>query len=369
MARENLTSLTSLRFFAAASIVWLHAKLYFDWAQAVSVLSFNGVSFFFVLSGFILTHVHGNGPIPYGRFMMGRVARLWPLHVVCLLAVMLVVPSGSQAYDGAGFGNKWVSLTTSLFLAQSWVPTFASVYSWNSVSWSISTEMFFYAMFPLLIVLLRWSRTAFLLVCFLPTLALWVIARSFDVPPASDDAYTVTLNALFYSFPLARLFEFGLGIVACRVWQHFRTRSESNFAIATSVEVAGLVLMAAWFMWAFPTLTPYALKSPVLWQWFASSGSCFVFAIFIALLASGRGAVGKILALRPLVVLGEVSFAIYMVHMIVMKIMPADSSLFAVMSAIAIASFAGHYLCEVPARRFILRDRARRISAPVVSIA
>lgn len=364
LSRENLKSLTSLRFAAAASIVWLHATLYFDWAQAGPNLPFaHGVSFFFVLSGFILTHVHGSGKLSYRDFMLGRIARLWPLHIVCLIAVYWFVRADSQVFDGTGLANRDVSFVINALLLQSWVPTNASVFSWNSVAWSISTEMFFYAMFPLLIVLLSRTKWLFVAICVLPIAALWALASAFQVPPTGD-VFTVTVYALFYTFPPSRLLEFGLGIVTCRIWQRGRAMHSAGFGLSTAIEVTALLLLCIWLAYIFPVLVGPSQWSVVFSQWFAGCGSCFAFAIFIAMMASGRGAFGKILGWGPFVLLGDASFALYMVHMIVMKVITLDGLNYLTAPAVVfpiclVAAFAGHFLIEKPGRKLIVQGFSR----------
>lgn len=357
MARENLTSLTSLRFFAATSIVWLHAKLYFDWARIGPSSSLDhGVSFFFVLSGFILTHAHSGKNLNYWQFMKGRVARLWPMHLVCLAAVVMLIRPDSQSFDGPGIYDKWVSIIPNALLLQSWIPSLASVFSWNSVSWSISTEIFFYAMFPLMLALVLKRRAAFAVVCILPLLAAWVVARWVNIPPSSD-VFSVTGSALFYSFPPSRLLEFGTGIIACKIWQRLR-RNHIGVMQASIVELSAIGMMIVWFLWVHPLVEGVAKFSSILDQWTTSCGSFPVFALVIPMLASGRGVLGKVLAFKPLVFMGEASFALYMVHQIVMKVIFLDKPEIAgpalILGSCLVAAIAGHLLVERPGRRLIL---------------
>jgi peptidoglycan/LPS O-acetylase OafA/YrhL len=93
---KQIKCLTSLRFFAAAMIVvfhsvnafrvWDNAKIPFPLGQ--------GVSFFFVLSGFILTYVYPS--VGGGRgirdFYVARIARIWPAHFVTFLLVLWLIP-------------------------------------------------------------------------------------------------------------------------------------------------------------------------------------------------------------------------------------------------------------------------------------
>ena len=109
-----------------------------------------GVSFFFVLSGFILTHVYSSRrDIGYWGFVRLRIARLWPVHLVTLLLVVLFVHPASFAGDG--LFDRRLTLLANLPMTQSMFPFISYLFSWNSVSWSISTEICFYLCFPFLL--------------------------------------------------------------------------------------------------------------------------------------------------------------------------------------------------------------------------
>ena len=116
---EDLLPLTSLRFIAAFAIVLLHAKLYFTWGWLTYVpgTSVQAVSFFFVLSGFILTHVYSaRGVTSYWQFLLARFARLWPLHVLAILLLVSIVHKDSITFDGDGVFNRWFVLGLNLSL-------------------------------------------------------------------------------------------------------------------------------------------------------------------------------------------------------------------------------------------------------------
>src|SRR5438309_3517405 len=108
-APSKLHALTSLRFFAAAMIVMLHAQGYFGEIPVLGhfVLT-QGVCFFFVLSGFILTYAYpALDRAGTMRFLVSRLARIVPLHLVALLLYVLILPAWyrdavSRSTRGAG---------------------------------------------------------------------------------------------------------------------------------------------------------------------------------------------------------------------------------------------------------------------------
>lgn len=84
LRKNHLPSLTGLRFFAASMVVLLHAAQRFDPISGMThVVGFGyiGVSFFFMLSGFILAWTAREVDSPM-QFYWRRFARVWPLHAL-----------------------------------------------------------------------------------------------------------------------------------------------------------------------------------------------------------------------------------------------------------------------------------------------
>lgn len=151
---SDIRHLTSLRFFAALSIVIFHYTLEMDFLRdTLPNRLYTGVDFFFILSGFILTHSYiraiEDGTFSARDFYIKRFARIYPVHIVTLILSALTT-GATLTYWGVGFdtGDSWSCLTSSVFMLQAWglhaKPCF------NNPSWSISAEWFAYLLFPLL---------------------------------------------------------------------------------------------------------------------------------------------------------------------------------------------------------------------------
>ncbi|MCW8087511.1 acyltransferase family protein [Sabulicella glaciei] len=317
---EILKPLTSLRFFAALSIVMLHSMLYFPWASVFRGFPLvYGVSFFFVLSGFILTHVYSQRPTSYNRFMWARFAKLWPVHAATLLMVLLFIRPDSQQLPGTGWFDPRLAMVANLFLVHSIIPFELYVFSWNSVSWSISTEIGFYLAFPMLLLGLRGTWHIKLFGCFGFILLYGIAFDVFSVPVVNNFT-SLGQEFLTYSSPLFRLAEFVVGMSAYALSHRWRNANISVW-LQTAAEAAALLILVAWFVYGFPAVYGLLLqKAPsILLRWFTVGGSCFAFALVIAVFSKGKGLIGHVLSTRPLVWLGEISFALYMVHQITMK--------------------------------------------------
>lgn len=130
---DDLKPLTSLRFVAAMMIVLLHSLVYFKsqwlWLTYVPQTAVQGVSFFFVLSGFILTHVYSRRQYSYADFLWARFARLWPMHIATIALVMFCVRADSITFDGPGLFSKWVTLAANVTLTHAVVPYTAFTFS------------------------------------------------------------------------------------------------------------------------------------------------------------------------------------------------------------------------------------------------
>ena len=149
----DLKPLTALRFAAAT---WVVCYLYWPdltggpLPQIVSK-GYLGVEMFFVLSGFILSHVYlqgfGEGRFRYGTFLWARVARIYPLHLTCILGLgALAAAAAAAGISLSGEMVNWAALPANLLAVHAWGLAPAS--AWNHPSWSISAEFFAYLSFP-----------------------------------------------------------------------------------------------------------------------------------------------------------------------------------------------------------------------------
>ena len=153
---QELKPLTSLRFIAAFWVLLYHFKDHLGLGMGQFGLvadGYLGVDLFFTLSGFILAHVYlshlEGGRFGYGGFLKNRIARVYPMHLAALGA-MLVLFAGA-AILGVGESNpdafRLSDLPAHLLMIHAWGAT-PSV-GWNFPSWSISAEWLAYLLFPI----------------------------------------------------------------------------------------------------------------------------------------------------------------------------------------------------------------------------
>ena len=327
VAREKLAALTGLRFIAAALIVVHHSR-----ALRIPVPPYaldHGVSLFFVLSGFILAYAYPrlDDRASFRTFLILRVARIWPAHAFTLvLAALFAATTMAAPFDSPRF-------FANLGMLHAWIPSSPWYFSFNAPSWSISTEFFFYLAFPLLIWhwhqtwWWKWLASAGLLG------GLVLLGNEASLSGYST-ADAITIHGLLFVSPLARLFEFVTGMAAYSCWEWLRSRTVALGMLAASIVELAVVAITGYFIMDVPTLrlaVQYHAGGIAGQEWLAHSGSVVVFPFLIVVLALGLGAISRLLSTRLAVFLGEISYSIYLTHVLVFTVyvqywMPAGTT-------------------------------------------
>jgi peptidoglycan/LPS O-acetylase OafA/YrhL len=374
----RLESLTIARFVAALLVFVFHASLVGFFAADPSGqeglrgvlhnLGNFGVAFFFVLSGFVLTWSRRPRDT-YRSFLIRRMVRLYPTHWFTSMIALALAGAG-----GASVGHLLVNMG----LLHSWFPDAGTFFSINFPSWSISTELFFYAAFPVLVIpivnlgprglkiLLAAVVAAILMLPFL------TLSSSFDSAPVFDLAFAASpvhgrsqLTVWFlYIFPVSRCLDFIVGICIARLIMigHVRTVPVSGAMIwLVVVYVAGLYTPFEWQLAAMPVLAAI----PMI--------------VALAQLDLRRPVRGAGWARRMGVQLGSASFAFYLLHEAILKALRQIPSIVsssttrqvATTTAVLLISVAGsitiHRWVEEPPLRALARlqrSRGRGVARP-----
>lgn len=348
----SLPSLTGLRWTAALMVFLYHVHIveYFG-GRAQDAITFafgagnSGVSFFFVLSGFVLAW--SSATAPTGRriltFYRRRFARVYPLHLITAgFALVMAVAFAPDTAQGLR------PLAANLALVQSWVLEIPYFQGLNPVSWSLACEAFFYLCFPLLLWPLRrlGPRSAWV-VAGLALATVVAIPTVWDLSGVPDG--TVWARDFF---PLVRLPEFVLGIAVAELVRSGRWRGPG---LTASLALA----MGGYFL---NYQADYAFRSV------ACTIVGFTCLIAAAAQADLKGEPSPWRG-RLSVKLGEVSFAFYMVHILVIrtgehlfgghpKLPLWDGGLLVLAAAFSVSlalAWALHTWVEVPGRRLLLR--------------
>lgn len=340
-----LPSLTALRAFAAFGVFFSHCSPFLGSnppGELMAISARSGVTFFFVLSGAILAY---NYPrlASAARFYRKRFARIYPVYAVAFVLGAVVV----WAQSTGGLPSAWQTLTN-LTMTTGWVPGDAGE-PIPRTAWTLSCEMLFYALFPVLLVTLRRlpDRAA-------PAVATVLLAFAFAGPGL---VYEHLVDDAFFLSPLVHLPEFALGIVlglhlprlARDPRSVLRRRSTE---LLTACAVVPLAIVVAFDLPEWP--------NP--WVPFC------VLAILAAASADHAGA--HWLSHRNLVLAGLWSYAFYSVHAplinVVDGVLPSRPGLalglplgIATFVGIGIASALVYRLWEEPMRRRLTRSVGR----------
>lgn len=205
-----------MRFFAATMIVFHHSFKEFGFGVNIpKYFSLNqAVSFFFILSGFILAYVYRSFEDKQSvkRFFIARVARVWPLHITATIISMIIAYKWHwfQLIGNHAIEKFWLPLFTNVFMIHSWIPLKDYFWSFNSVSWSISTEFGFYFLFPVLIHNFGNTWKSKLSFTFFLSILIVIFCLFTKLPVGIDNR--VWYFGLISINPLSRLFEFTFGI-------------------------------------------------------------------------------------------------------------------------------------------------------------
>jgi peptidoglycan/LPS O-acetylase OafA/YrhL len=356
----DLRALTTLRFLAAAWVVlytaWPHMAVSFT--PVAVAKGYLGVEVFFVLSGFILSHVYleaaGEKRYSHRGFLWARIARVYPLHLVTLFGMIALGVAGTVAgLDIDPSLTDWRSLPAHLTMTHAW--GLAPISAFNHPSWSISAEWFAYLTFP-----------AFAFV-------VWRMRNRPAVAVVLAAVFALGLYAAFQrlaGFPLTEAtFRWGaLRIVPCFLLgctlYLVHRRGPIPFAGPVAL-VSGLAVLASASLGLWDPITVLCAGGLILGLGSLSNARAGV-------LGSGAG-----------VYLGEISYSIYMVCApallvstnLAARLTGADDKRFhvivwlAVVAAIPVAAMLTYHLVERPARKALRGLAARNGSAETATKA
>jgi peptidoglycan/LPS O-acetylase OafA/YrhL len=297
-AVTRLPSLTGLRFVAAFLVFGFHISVvdFVDTGAAGTAMSWMfgqgavGVSFFFILSGFVLTwSVRPADTVR--RFWQRRFAKIYPNHVVTWIPALAVAVA-------TGAGVSALAAVSNLLLIQAWIPDPRVYYGLNSVSWSLACEFFFYLLFPLLHRGLMRLRGRMLWPATIGSLAvIWMIPLAVQPLPERYQYWAIWL------FPVARLPEFVAGMLLARIVREGRWPAFG--VLPATVFAAAAYIASGWL--------PGDLR--------IVAGTAIPLALLIAAVGAADAA-GQPTPWRSrwAVWLGEISYAFYLLHLLVLRL-------------------------------------------------
>ncbi|NOV00197.1 acyltransferase family protein [Paenibacillus planticolens] len=296
--------LTSFRFIAALMVFFYHVGIWKAYQTG-----YIGVSFFFILSGFILCinyrdkfekiDVH-----EIKKFYLARFAKIYPTH---LLTFLLAIPYYFLIPLKHSFILYLLQAFTNVLLVHSFLPV--GNFSFNGPSWSISDEFFFYAIFPFMIVLsIKKLGSGRKKISTISILWLILLMVSFLFSYYKNDAIN---NWLFFVFPITRAFDFLVGVTLGLLFIEIKDiiilkLTKMTFTI---FEILAIVLL---FVSIY--FSPNMIQNIRYDLFFTPFLSLLIFTF-----AFQKGYISNFLSNKIFIYLGEISFSFYMIHNLVLS--------------------------------------------------
>lgn len=329
----HLPALTGVRFFAIFHIFLHHLwSLYNyhsgkteatqdlliglkDFPETLLIIMSNGwvsTSLFFILSGFILAYMYwgedGQFTISKRRFWLLRFARIYPIHLLVLL-ILIVFKFPTYVDQNVPIELVVSSAIGTSLLIQAWVPAWIPMWSWPT--WTISAMIFLYLVMPYIIaVLSRLSRRQLIIaliampvLSILPTIV-YAIMMDMGIP------WNMNTELFFNNFPLFWVPYFAAGMLITRIFSLNR--------FSASQQTPSLF---AWGDFAFIIVIIIAcipdIKQPM--QLFIRQGLLMpLYIVFILDLARGKGIMAKVFTLPGSKFLGETGFSLFIWQSVIM---------------------------------------------------
>lgn len=298
----NTLQLTFTRFIAATFIVLHHFAgnlfpMKSAFIQVIREHFFLGVSYFYVLSGFVMILAYSSQErINPKKYFINRLARLYPLHLFTLGLTILVSLFVSLNYL-ADYKIDMVSFILNISLVQAWFPGHSLTF--NVPSWSISVELFFYAVFPFLFNHLykKLKFIYFLLIVvsfwmiFQWGMNLFYLSRSYG-GGSSWDRYFLHYNPFFH------LNSFLVGLAFAGIYKRYEPQLRKKYDLLIIL----VFLLTCVMIYIFRN---YLLHNGLL---------AINFGLLILLIAANSGFITKLFNNKILIHLGNISFAIYLLQ-------------------------------------------------------
>lgn len=353
----RIEQLTFTRYIAALTVVFFHYgvgvfPINLPWLTPVLAAGSIAVSYFYVLSGFIMAIAYYRPdklqrPFDTKRYWWARVARIYPVY---LLALLLMI---AAKYHSAGSEPLTIALSVSML--QAWIPGYPLTL--NAPGWSLSVEALFYLMFPLLIMLVKRHHLTHLSIA---AAGLWLMTQVGHTFLLNSEYYSPRglLHDFIYYNPLMHLNTFIIGFVA-GAWLLEGKLHRLSTPHLNRMALLGVVLLILVLLVARP---PLMIQTGLQFD-YTNGLIAPLFLLFIVLLTLNTGKISSFLQHPWLVLLGEASFSLYILqkplHGIYEKLMPANIDpasalhfyLFVIL--LTVSALFSYWFFETPLRRFI----------------
>jgi len=333
--KNSFAGLDWLRFLLALYLVAFHTVIQYPAERGVEffrIFDFGGfaTSTFFILSGFVLTHVYlresvtadGDVAINGGAhaFLVKRFANIYPIHIISLALILatagLSVHSTREVMSVVfspdmftphmmNAGECSVMLVLQVLLLQAWYPYYLA---FNYPAWSLSTLAFFYLSFPFVSQwLLRCRNAAGMM------LAMWLVCLALPVFAIVTGWHDALVEGMLHINPVVRLPEFMAGILAYRLFRSPSGRLAGFVAEWRAPILAGVLIVFVVGAWSYA-------NGSENWKYLLHNGALMpVQALLIVACATSPFSHNAWLT-RASQRLGNAALSIFVMHAVIFKV-------------------------------------------------
>jgi peptidoglycan/LPS O-acetylase OafA/YrhL len=357
--KPALPALTGLRTILAVNIMLFHfTPAHISLIAPVVNNAYVFVGFFFLISGFVLAYNYADRPVfDYRNFYIARLSRVYPVY---LLVLTISIPFLLQEWHAHSPADFYLGLLLTPFALQGWSPILATF--WNTVGWTLPAELMLYCLFPYLLRAMasQSKRLATPQRLIVAILAVWLLGM---VPhfsyllfnpdhltePATRFTYGYWLRGIKYTPPMY-VCTFTAGLLLARLHTALALDTRRRTLLAS----VSVLCLALFFAFAVDKVPYVLVHGALLLPLFA----------MLLLALTGPNPLSTLLSWRPLVLFGETTFSLYLLHfnvfqMIHLNGLPqrlhvAQFDPWISFAFIFLLAFAVHRFYEQPARRLVL---------------
>lgn len=262
------------------------------------------------------------------QFYLARFARIWPAHLAAF-ATLFIIFLPSSLHQITQTRNALIG-TLNILLIQAWFPWADIFFSFNWLTWAVSVEVFFYLLFPMIIINFEKTWPIKLVAALLMVVGLVILCNVTKLPSysiAAPDAISST--ALLYINPLCRLFEFVVGMCVALFYKKYSEQFKLvGMPVGTLFEILAfsVVISTVYYSASVHVLARFIGLGGS--EYLYHAGSCLPFALLIFIMALQKGLISKVLRTRIPLLLGEASFSVFLFHQIILRYYSVNAALF-----------------------------------------
>lgn len=311
--KQKIQSFQGLRGIAALMILFSHRGGYIPAIQNLE-LGANGVSIFIMLSGFCAYYAHNNDWTILPKFISGvqyaytKIKRFYPLHLITFLCTipleyMLVTLANPESSFWGQLLVMAKRALPNLLLVHSFIPDSNYYFSYNQTSWYLSDTLFFCLLTPLIVYLINKITKKKLII----SIILFFVCLSTQFLLANALQSSQYAHAILYISPLYRIIDFTEGCLLCYYFMNLN--KTINKHICSILELSSVICFILFVMlWSY---------IPVWLAYCAMYVPATAFLLFS--LAYDGGIISRILQSKPLTYLGDISFELFLIHLVVFR--------------------------------------------------